>query len=177
MGKSAKKTKNSQQHPDQGTPTPTRDLLVQVGRDCSITTHAASGDYRLRATIGNETVVFSERPVRTAGTIATQNFVEQFDKLFETSAPNAAVTFARDTEQEQHAAADSTGPLIVVLSRPSMIGSSIIEYTLTQSKSQGAVVSITQFIDTSGGSCSIFIDSIDFAEDALFEDGTATGYG
>ena len=134
---------------------------MQTGRDCSIATHAASGDYRLRATIGNETVAFSERPVQTAGIIATQTYVENFKELFNTSAPNAAITFARDTEQEQYAAADNTGPLIVILSRPSMIGSSIIEYTLTQSKSQGAVVSITQFIDTSGGSCSIFIDSVE----------------
>jgi len=160
VGKSAKKSKNSQQHPDQGTPTtpPTRELLVQTGRDCSITTHAASGDYRLRATKGGTaTVVFSERPVQTAGIIATKNFVENFDKLFNTSAPNAAITFARDTED----AVDTTGPLIVELSQPRIIGSSIIEYTLIQSKSQGAVASIAQFIDMSGVSCSIFIDNIE----------------
>ena len=158
--KSDKKSKNSQQHPEEGTRPPTRELLVQTGRDCVITTHAASGDYRLRATIGNATVVFSERPVQTAGIIATPKFVENFKELFNTSAPNAAITFARDTEQEQYAAANNTGPLIVILSRPSMIGSSIIEYTLTQSNSQGAVASITQFLDMSGVSCSIFIDSV-----------------
>ena len=41
-----------------------------------------------------------------------------------------------------------------------MVSSSIIEYTLMQSDSQGEVASIDQFLEMSDGiSCSIFIDS------------------
>ena len=56
---------------------------------------------------------------------------------------------------------NNNGPLILVLLRPIMFGSSVIEYTLTQSASQGAVVSIEQFLDMSWVSCSILIDSVD----------------
>ena len=160
VGKSDKKTKNSQHHPE---PAPTRDLVVQTGRGCSIEQQAqANGNYTLRATIGNETVLFSERPVRTAGTIATQEFVNRFEKLFATSNPNTAITFTGDNNN------NNTGPLIVVLSRPKIAGTSsdggsnIVEYTMTQSASQGAVISIEQFLKMSG-SCSIFIDCPDWA--------------
>ena len=55
---------------------------------------------------------------------------------------------------------NNTGPLIVELSQPRMVSSSIIEYTLMQSDSQGEVASIDQFLEMSNGiSCSIFIDS------------------
>ena len=154
-GSGRRRTLSSKKNPSAAAPT--RELAVQGGLDCSITQQALTGNYTLRATVGTETVLFSERPVRKAHTIATQEFVDKFPDIFFTSNPNAAVTFTSTTAS---AADNNTVPLIVVLSRPRMNGSSIIEYTLTQSNSQGAVASITQFIDMSGVSCSIFIDSI-----------------
>lgn len=161
--KSDKKAKNSQQHPEPA-PTPTRYLVVETGRDCSITQQATStGIYTLRATIGNETVLFSERPVRTAGTMGTQEFVNRFAKLFATSNPNTAITFTADDNNNNNTI---TGPLIVVLSRPKIAGTSpdgrtvMIEYTMTQSASQGEIVLIEQFLEMSGVSCSIFIDGV-----------------
>ena len=155
--KSAKKAKHSPQEQPSEPPGPARELAVQDGVDCSILQHASSGEYRLLASVGTETVLFAERPIRTAQTVPTQAFVKKFEELFASSNPNAAITFA-----------DNTGPLIVVLSRPKIAvksseGSTVrIEYTMTQSDSQGDVVSIEQFVEMSGGSgsCSLFIDSI-----------------
>ena len=87
-----------------------------------------------------------------------REFVEKFDIPFVTSQPNAAITFAGDN--------NNTGPLIVVLSRPKIAGTSpdgstdMIEYAMTQSESQGEVVSMKQFLEISGGPCSLFNDSI-----------------
>ena len=144
---STKQRKNNRRPPQPTTVAP--QLVVQTGRDCSMAPQA-TGSYTFTATLGNATVLFSERPVRMAQTIPTPVFVEQFHNLFATSNPNAAVTFS----------GENVGPVIVVLSRPRLVGDDrIIEYTLTQSASQGAVVSIENFLDMSGSvSCSIFID-------------------
>jgi len=163
--KSDKKTKNSPQQQHEPTPSV---LAVQAGPDCSITQDAGTGIYVLRATIGNATTLFSERPVRTARTMATPTFVERFEGYFNTSQPNAAITFTaedREPEATGNKNKNNNGPLIGVLSQPSLLITTRlledrytgIEYTLSQSESQAAVGSIQQFLDTSG-SCSIFID-------------------
>ena len=71
-------------------------MFVQAGRDCSMAQQEATGRYTFRATIEKETIVFSERPDRTSGTVPTQAFVEQFHELFATSNPNTAITIAGD---------------------------------------------------------------------------------
>ena len=183
--KSAKK-KNSQ--PQQQTEEEAQLLFLQAGTDCVIT-QSASGVYLFRATVGTETIYFSERPDRLAGTMATQTFVNQFDDaLFVTSNPNVAITFTStnasadnnteetnltagqfdgssdffvtstfvfgntepmtkripdklafydNTEPTTAPSSNNNGPLIVELSQPLMVGSNIIEYTMTQSVSQG----------------------------------------
>ena len=158
--KAAKKTTKTHRPPPASAPP--SDLLVQIGDVCSITRHSASstGRYTLRATVGTETVAFAERPERNAMTVPTQVLVEQFADLFGTSDPNAALTFA--------AGGHPAGPLIVVLSHPRIVrfggGSSSsmldVEYTLEQTDSQRTVASIEQFVDVSGGACSIFIDAL-----------------
>ena len=131
---------------------PSKFMFLQTGTDCALTPSATSGEYLFRATVGTATTYFSERPDRLAGTMMTQVFVGNFeDPFFVTSNPNVAITFSGNNS--------NTGPLIVVLSRPHMVSSSIIEYTMTQSSSQGEVASIDQFMETSG-SCSIFIDLV-----------------
>ena len=182
VGKSAKKTKNSPQQQHEPTPTV---LAVQAGPDCSITQDAGTGIYTLRAILGNATTLFSERPVRAASTLATPTFVERFAGYFNTSLPNAAITFAGvGVTDATTVSSSSDKPLIAVLSQPSLFGTTRlldyignnpakgglfspslledrytgIEYTLTQSDSQAAVGPIQQFLDTSGSSCSIFID-------------------
>ena len=150
-GSGRRRTLSSKKNPSAVAAAPTRELAVQGGPDCSITQQALTGNYTLRATVGTETVLFSERPVRKARTIATQEFVDKFPDIFFTSNPNAAVTFTSTT-----ASADNNRPLIVELTGARMIGD-IIEYTMTQSPSQGEVASIDRFLETSG-SCSIFID-------------------
>ena len=142
---------------------PIRDLFVQPGIGCHITKHG-SGSYFLSATVGTETTYFSERPKRTAGTIATHEFVDRFAYIFATSNPNAAVTFTGNKDSTMTAAADNNRPLIVELSPPLMyytnMDSSII-YPITQSKSQGEVVPMDQFLEMSDVSCSIFVDNGD----------------
>ena len=132
-------------------------LFLQPGINCRITQQAATGIYFLSATVGTETVAFTERPDRTAVTGPTQAFVGSFEDIFATSNPNAAVTFTSTTA----AAAASNGPLIVELSQPTFNSSSnYIEYPITQSKSQSEVAPIEQFLESASGSpCSIFIDS------------------
>ena len=164
--KSAKKTTKTHRPAPASASAPPSDLLVQVGDVCSITRQAASSTgryyYTLQATVGTETVAFTERPERNAMTVPTQVLVEQFADLFGISAPNAALTFA--AAGESHPA----GPLIVVLSHPRIVrfggGSSSsmldVEYTLEQTDSQRTVASIEQFVDVSGGACSIFIDAL-----------------
>ena len=170
VGKAAKKTKVQQAYEAAPTTTaapttaPAKQwLFVQAGTTCTLAQHATTGVYTLRATIGQDMVAFTERPDRLASNIATHKFVKSFGDLFASSKPNAAITFA-----------DNDGPLIGVLSQPKIVkrpkknlleeedksttGFIIVEYAMEQSESQGAVVSIEQFLDTSG-SCSIFIDS------------------
>ena len=136
-------------------PAPSQELAVQGGPDCSITQQASTGKYTLSATVGKETVLFAERPVRTARKLSTEEFVDKFADIFFTSNPNAAVTFTSTTASADN---NNNGPLIVVLSQTRMVSSSIIEYTMTQSESQAKVASMDQFLETSGA-CSIFIDS------------------
>ena len=140
---------------------PTRELAVQgpapewtIARQTS-----TSGMYTwvLSARVGTETVLFSERPVRTARTVSTQKFVDKFPDIFDTSNPNAAITFTSTTAT----ADNNNGPLIVELTGARVLGDfgDFIEYTMTQSESQAAVAPIDQFLEISG-SCSIFIDSL-----------------
>jgi len=169
------------------TPTPpVRYLVAQPAHECSIrmvpqemTTGAVTfaygrgGDsstldeeepprsYTLRATVSNATIAFAERPARSVLTVSTKDFVDLFeDELFVTSDPNGAITFG--------SASLDDGPLIAVLSQPKIVGTSpdnstfVIEYNITQSESQSAVVSIEQFLEMSG-SCSIFIDGLNDA--------------
>ena len=117
--KSAKK-KNHPQQPKEAE----HELGLQVGTDCSITQQASTGIYTLSATVGKEMVLFSERPERMARTVPTQAFVDQFDKLFATSPPNAAVTFV----------GDNNGPLIVMLFEPRFVGDSILEYIILRNR-------------------------------------------
>jgi len=132
---------------------PPKLLFVQAGTDCVLNPSATkSGEYLFRATVGTATTFFSERPDRLADTMTTEAFQNQFDHFFVASNPNVAITFSGDNS--------NTGPLIGVLSRPRMVDSSIMEYTMSQSESQAKVASIDQFLKTSG-SCSIFIDADD----------------
>jgi len=142
------------------TPTPPSYLFLQPGTECRIyKNYVMPGLYLLSAAVGNATTYFSERPERTAGTVATHKFVEKFGDIFAASNPNAAVTFTSTTT----AAADSHGPLIVELSQPYILNQNnrqYIEYTMTQSTSQSAVAPIEQFLESASGTpCSIFIDS------------------
>ena len=88
--KFTKKAKNNHSKP---TATSSSSALgVQDGHICSIKLKAQR-TYTLRATLGNETVLFLERPGRGAATVPTQTFVDKFDKVFESSSPNVAITF------------------------------------------------------------------------------------
>ena len=141
---------NSQHH-SEPTPTaaPTRYLVVETGRDCSMEQQEqANGHYTLRATIGNETVLFS--------THTSPATIDVLPSIRAAVGPDVEIIMVGGVQPGVFC-----GPLIVVLSRPRMVGSScnIIENTMTQSASQGEVVSIEQFLEMSWVSCSIFIDS------------------
>ena len=74
-----------------------------------------------------------------------------------------------NTEPTMAPSSNNTGPLIVVLTEPKIVGTNpddstvVVEYTIRQSESQRAVVSIEQFMDDTFRSCSLFIDGIDIA--------------
>jgi len=164
---STKKPKKNGGHHTPAATTSSSALGVQDGRICSIEKDA-KGTYTLRATLGNETVLFLERPNRGATTVSTRTFVDNFEKVFASSSPNVAITFTGDKASSSSSSSSSSasldGPLIVILSRPSIIGglddgsSTLdVEYTMEQSASQSTVATMEQFVDASG-SCSIFID-------------------
>ena len=118
-----KMSKNHQQETATAPPTPpVRYLVAQPGTDCSIRAQQAlsyyqegyeyEGDYfgaptpnksdddasyyTLRATVSNETIAFAERPARSALTVSTKDFVDEFDdQLFVTSNPNGATVDCR----------------------------------------------------------------------------------
>ena len=178
VGKAAKKTKVQQAYEAAPTTTaapttaPAKQwLFVQAGTTCTLAQHATTGVYTLRATIGQDTVALTERPDRIASNIATQKFVNSFEDLFSSSSPNVAITFTGD-QKPSSSSASLDGPLIVILSRPSIIGglngSSMldIEYTMKQSESQSTVATIEQFLDASG-SCSLFIDGSPYCAGSL----------
>ena len=144
QNETATQTQRPTSHPETANtaqmPAPKSYLVVQPGQDCSIIAPQPSAKiYTLRATVGQETILFSERP--------------EFEKLFITSYPNTAITFTGNKEPKTAPSSNNNGQL-------HMVGSSIIEYMMTQSKSQGEFASIEQFLETSS-SCSIFIDSLD----------------
>ena len=154
-----RRTLSSKKNPAAVAAAPTRELAVQGPAPewtISRTINSSTGNWTLSARVGTKTVLFSERPVRTARTVSTQEFVDKFPDIFATSNPNAAVTFTSTT-----ASADNNRPLIVELTG-ARYGGGVIEYNMTQSESQAEVVSIGQFLEMSG-SCSIFIDAISFA--------------
>ena len=190
-----KMTKNHPPATAPPTPTPPiRYLVAQPAQECSVrmvpherTTEAAAvayqqvgqafiaieeeeppRSYTLSATVSAATIAFAERPTRTALSVLTQDFVEEFAVLFETSNPNGALTFfSEDAASSSSAAAASSldGPLIAVLSEPKIVGTNVdstldVEYTITQSDSQRAVGSIETFMDNTFRSCSIFIDGL-----------------
>ena len=162
MKMSKKNNHGLQQHETTPTTEP-RYLVAQPGHVCSIMAQPANiGSYTLRATVSTNTVGFSEHPTRKAKTHSTEEFVDGFPGLFETSKPNGAITFVSD-DTASAVSALYNKPLIVVLSEPdigdpNLDGTWDIEYTLTQSPSQSGVISIEQFLDNTFRSCSIFID-------------------
>ena len=103
---------------------------------------------------GNETIVFSDRPVRMAKKTSTQSFVDNFDAMFVSSSPNAVISFAEEEDD----------PLIVVITEARSVttneedGSLVLEYDIEQQGTQDEVSSIDQFVEYDRQHCSIFVD-------------------
>lgn len=67
---------------DMQAPTPTSNLFVQARTVCEITQQELTGIYLLSAMVGKDMIVFTKQPNRTAGNVATKEFMEQFDTIF-----------------------------------------------------------------------------------------------
>jgi len=149
-----------------------KSLAVQTGQNCRLERERVfpspsplEFNYKLFLNKVSDTTMFSERPTRVAEVFSTRSFVDNFDKVFRTSVPNTAVTFAsKDVDDE-----NPTGPLIVKFKNPSTVDDGI-SYDLDQSFEQAKVLSLNSFFNEGSieadnkmtvflGDCSLFIDS------------------
>jgi len=167
----AKNSKKNKKSSNSSNSLSAKSLGVQTGQNCRLERERAfpspsplEWKYKLFLNKVSDTTVFSERPTRVAKVLSTQIFVDNFDKLFLTSVPNTAVTFAsKDVDDE-----NLTGPLIVLFKNPSTVDDGI-SYDLDQSFEQAKVLSLNSFFNEGSievdktmtvflGSCSLFID-------------------
>ena len=169
-----KKTKNKGRSSYKEQPPKDKYLAVQVGQSCTLRKDddggggggAGRNSIHLIVTTGTTLVSFTERPVRSAVTLGTEAFVQNFSKTFSTSKPNTAVTFASD--------GDKQGTLITKFSKANIVqtivedNSVVIDYTIQQVGSQGDndMLSLLDLFDNTDaasvtlvGGCTLFIDS------------------
>ena len=135
-------------------------LAVQKGRSCYITEVEVEVYNLFILEMNPATILFQERPGRGAATIPTGNFTTEFSSIFPLdNLPNTAISFGPSNEQEGRT-------LIVQLSNPTPFNSGTgLTYTVKQSQSQAAVVSLEESVMKNNNglvdnSCSLFIDGI-----------------
>ena len=118
-------------------------LLIQTRKECTIEYRKSQNKYHLISDVGDETFVFTDRPIRMEGTVPTDKFINDFDDLFEngknfndfedlfeSSNPNVAVTLiSKETDEFLR-------PLVMIASNPKMTDDGKIDYKIEQSKSQ-----------------------------------------
>lgn len=82
-------------------------LLIQTGKECTIERRKSQNEYHLISDVGDETFVFTDRPIRMEDAVPTDKCINDFDDLFEngkkindfedlfeSSNPNVAVMLA-----------------------------------------------------------------------------------
>ena len=115
-----------------------------------------------------ETYQFTDRPFTDADEMSTLTFVETFDERFESSPPNAAMTFNVADDDDPNDP-EFEGPLIsmfleaVEVTNSSNEGNLLaISYKIRQSESQAGIIPLDKFfqgVPTTFEHCSYFIDS------------------
>lgn len=154
-------------------------LAVQMGNKCGIRRHHSGGsglftghDYNYELFIDNmndDTFLFTNRPYQIESVESTTKFIENFDVMFKDGPPNAAVTFTKDSTNNDMIDA----PLVSVFLEAAYEQHTplSVTYKLSQSPSQASIGSLESFF-TDGtevvdgqevalfDDCSIFIDDI-----------------
>eukprot|EP00563_Minutocellus_polymorphus_P013959 CAMPEP_0181047898 /NCGR_PEP_ID=MMETSP1070-20121207/15134_1 /TAXON_ID=265543 /ORGANISM="Minutocellus polymorphus, Strain NH13" /LENGTH=322 /DNA_ID=CAMNT_0023126619 /DNA_START=111 /DNA_END=1079 /DNA_ORIENTATION=- len=146
-------------------------LFVQMAQTCKLkekTDSKGEAYYELSSKdMDDDTYIFIDRPYRTAGTVKTKQFFNDFDTTFSTETggkPNGVITFRhRNTDNFE-------GPLMSVFVKAARHkDSGKYVYKLSQSKEQEETNGLKDFFREGDGKdygvveyemCSIFIDSV-----------------
>lgn len=146
-------------------------LFVQMAESCTLRREVEDGDFTYyvdTTDMDPETYLFTDRPYTDADEMSTLTFVETFDERFESSPPNAAMTF-NVADDDNPNDPEFEGPLIsmfleaVEVTRSSNEGNLLaISYKLLQSEQQAGIIALDQFFQggpTTFEHCSYFIDT------------------
>jgi len=146
-------------------------LFVQMAESCTLRREVEDGDFTYyvdTTDMDPETYQFTDRPFTDADEMSTLTFVETFDERFESSPPNAAMTFNVADDDDPNDP-EFEGPLIsmfleaVEVTNSSNEGNLLaISYKIRQSESQAGIIPLDKFfqgVPTTFEHCSYFIDS------------------
>lgn len=134
-------------------------LWIQTGEECRLDRKGRS-KYQLISDVGDNTFMFTDRPARFETVVSTDSFVDDFNKIFESSDPNVGVTLvSKDTDE-------FLDPLVVIASNPMMTDDGKVSYEIEQSDSQDVVNSLESYFEQG-------VDSASFKDCSLFIDGSS----
>jgi len=143
-------------------------LYVQMANKCKLS--RVGGMYTLSSSdMFDETWAFKDRPIRYETTMTTQDFFNDFDKIFSEDTggfPNGAITFVSEDDLTEF-----NGPLVTVMIKASVMerndetGMILYTYELKQEGTQASIIPLDDFFDNEDeveyADCSLFIDSGD----------------
>jgi len=135
-------------------------LGIQTARYCRIERAAKKGQYKLISnTVSEDTYIFSDRPDTIEYTVPTDEFIRDFDTIFEDVPPNVGLTFVTDGEP--------VGPFVVIFEDAKIEGNEVT-YDIDQSENQQGVLSMESIFGTN--------DYVDFDDCSYFIDNWATDW-
>jgi len=130
-------------------------LGIQTARYCRVERGTEEGQYKLISnTISEDTYIFSDRPDTIEFAVPTDEFIRDFDTIFEDVPPNVGLTFVTDGEP--------VGPFVVIFEDAKINGNEVT-YDIDQSENQRGVLSMESIFGTNDyvdfDDCSYFIDN------------------
>jgi len=136
-------------------------LGIQTATKCSVK-RVGEGEYKLISnSVSKDTYIFSDRPSTIEYAVPTEQFIDDFDDIFDDGPPNTGLTFVN--REVNGVVGPVVGPFVVIFEKAEMIGN-VVTYDISQSASQGGVLSMEELDFGSDNSiefqdCSYFIDN------------------
>jgi len=130
-------------------------LGIQTAPTCRVERGSGPGQYKLISnTLAKDTFIFSDRPDTIEVTFPTDEFISDFDDIFEEVPPNVGLTFVEN--------GNTVGPFVVIFEDAKSNGNEVT-YDITQSKNQAGVLSMETIFGNNDSVdyvfCSYFIDN------------------